>query len=89
MVESNKMKLPFTNLNNNNNNNKRHVHHTFSFLFAIHFFLQNRTANFKTSNYLSNRYGAPLFPKNALRKGEKTKLKPEKSLENQNFMLIK
>ena len=55
----------------------------------MHCFLQNRTIDFKTLNQISNKYGTPLFPKNALRKGEKRNLRPEKSLENQNFMLIK
>ena len=44
---------------------------SFSFLCAMHCSLQNRTTNFKTINQISNRYGALLFPKNALRKGEK------------------
>ena len=60
----------------------------------MHCFLRNRTTNFKNFK-LNNRYGAPLFRKNALRKGEKTSLNPvwkkvnlKKSLENRNFMLI-
>ena len=52
----------------------------------MHCFLQNRTTNFNTLNQISNRYGAPLFPKNVLRKGEKRNLNPEKSLENQFYV---
>ena len=47
----------------------------------------NKTAQ-QILNQISNRYGVPSFPKNALRKGEKY-LHSEKGLENQNFMLIK
>ena len=43
---------------------------------------------FKTLNQIS-KYGAPLFPKNALRKEEKRNLHSDKNLKNQNFMLIK
>ena len=47
-----------------------------------------RTTNFKTLNQINNRYGTPLLPKNALRKGEKRHLNSKKKFENQNFMLI-
>ena len=39
----------------------------FSFLCAMHCYLKKWTAHFKTSNQIYNRYGAPLFSKNALK----------------------
>ena len=54
----------------------------------MHCFSQNRRANFKTLNQISNRYGAPLFPKNALRKGEK-KLAPRKKFGESKFYFNK